>query len=365
MPTGPRSVVRLAMLGLGLAAALAPGAHAAPDDHELRLRFAKGDRLTVKLEDRHDQRFESQLTGEIAVTFEWLLHFDWQVTAVDAAGVATGKATLTRFRVAFESPAASGFALDTEAEGGGPGPGGKGGGRLAALKGKTFTLALTAGGGVKKVAGMTALLEPVVAAAPDATLAKRLLDMECADAALAGKLAECCGPLPKEKQGVGAVWPAAFASRLPLTGNDLSAAPGCRLEKVEGGTATITVVGEATGKGGPATLWDDADDGKGKGGGGGGRGGPQGPGGFGGGMGDMVKRALKDTMVEYKKGELTGARELDLATGTLLRGGATWRSEVGLQVKLPAGMGGGGGGAPTLPGTVAQKRTLTMARVAK
>ena len=361
-------VRRPAWLGFAAAVAFgpAPGAAAAPDDVELRLRFAKGEKLAVKLEDRHDQRFESQLTGEIAVTFEWLVHFDWQVTGVDAAGVATGKATLTRFRVAFESPAAPGFALDTEPEGGAPGPGGKGGGRLAALKAKTLALALACTGEVKKVAALAPLQEPVIAAAPDPTLAKRLLDMECSDAALAGKLAECCGPLPREKQGVGAVWPAAFATRLPLTGNDLSATPGCRLEKAEGGTATLKIVGEAKGKGGPATLWDDSGEGKGKGGGGGGRGGPQGPGGFGGGMGDMVKRALKDTTVTYTKGEFTGTRELDLATGTLTRGEATWKSEVGLAVKLPAGMpGGGGGGDPTLPGTVEQKRTLTFARPAK
>ncbi|MCI0340347.1 MAG: DUF6263 family protein [Planctomycetales bacterium] len=331
---------------------------APPDETELRLKLGKGDKLRFEFSDRHETLIENPTTGDIKVTFELLLHWDAQATAVDAGGAATLKATIMRLRVALQNAAYGGMDLDTDAEGGGAG-------RLAALRGKPFTLVIAANGTVKKVTGLAPLVEAIAKQAPEVPAGRKVLEMELSDAAVQAKLQECLGPLPKEKKAAGASWPASFAARLPLTGNELTASPSCKLEKVEGGKATVRVSGASKSQGGRATMWDE-EGGGGSGGGGRGRGGGGGPGGgLGGGMGDMVGRVLRNTHVEWKQGEFTGSRELDLATGTPAKGEATWKSEVGLAVKIPAGFGPGGGGDTTLPGKIEQKRTLVVTRPGK
>ncbi len=342
------------LAAFGIALLLAPA-----DPAELKLKLAKGDKLRFEFADRGDTRIENPTTGDIQVKFEQLLHADAAVTAVDAGGTATLQLTIMRLRVALENAAFGGFELDTDAEGGGAG-------RLAALRGKPFTLVVASNGAVKKVSGLSALVEAIAKLSPDPGTGRKVLEAELSDAAIQGKLTECLGPLPKEKKAAGATWPASFAARLPLTGNELTASPTCKLEKVEGGKATVQVSGPSTSKGGRATMWDDEGGGGGAGGGGGrGRGGGGPGGGLGGGMGDVVGRVLRNTTVEWKTGEFTGARELDLATGTVSKGEATWKSEVGLTVRIPAGFGPGGGGDTALPGKIEQKRTLVVTRPGK
>ena len=349
-----RGIGALVLGGVALAAA-SPAS--ALDAAELRLKFAKGDKLTLDLADRHTTTVEAQQAGTITAMFELRLVADAVVGSVDAKGMATLKAKIARWRLRFDDGNQGGFTLDSAPERGTPDR------RLAAVNGKPFTVLVSDRGVVSKVDGLSKLLRVLADAAPDPKTAGKLLEVESSDDAIRGKLQECWGEWPVEPPDAGASFPQKLAARLAITGNAMSSAATVTVGEVSDAKATVKLAGEIAGTDGRATLWEDEDDGK----GGGGRGGPGGMGGFD--MGAMVRRALANTQVKFESGKLEGHRELDRKSGLCTKGAATWTSRVTLDVKLPAGLGGLGGGGGregyAVPATIEQARTLTCARPEK
>lgn len=346
-----RGIGALVLGGVALAAATPA---LAIDEAPLRLKFAKGDKLKLDLADRHTTTVEAEQAGTINATFELRLVADATVASVDGKGVATLKAKIARWRLRFDDGNQGGFTLDSAPERG------AGDRRLAALNGKPFTVTVSERGVVSKVDGLTKLLRVLADAAPDSKTAGKLLEVESSDDAIRGKLQECWGDWPEAAVDAGASFPQKLAAKLAITGNAMSASATGTVGEVTDAKATVKLSGDITGTGGRATLWDDEDDQK---GGGGGRGGA---GGFD--MGAMIRRALANTNVSFESGKLDGSRELDRTTGLCAKGAATWTSRVTLEVKIPAGFGGfggGGDGTRSVPATVEQARTLLCTRPEK
>lgn len=344
-------------LVLGVAALAAAAPASAFDAAELRLTFAKGDKLKLDLTDQHTTTIEAPQAGTIRATFELRLVAEATVAAVDAKGVATLKAKIARWRLRFDDGNQGGFTLDSAPERGTPDR------RLAAVNGKPFTVAVSDRGVVSKVDGLGKLLRVLAEAAPDPKTAGKLLEVESSDDAIRGKLQECWGEWPAAAIDAGASFGQKLAARLAITGNAMASEATATMGEVTEAKATVKLAGAIAGTGGRATLWEDDDDDR----GGGGRGGRGGMGGFD--PGAMIRRALANTDVTFESGTLEGSRELDRKSGLCAKGTATWRSRVTLDVKLPAGLGGLGGGGgregTAVPATIEQARTLACTRPEK